>query len=134
MKEPAARWLHVLWCCVNIISSSGVYCCSVQTSSAETLPGAAEEAGSSAVRLCEEHHSEPAERGSASHKGAPSLFAARYFLRYLAPRSSLSARLSEPAGAGRASGAAEGSPSLGAEGAAGSTGAAAEGHRENEEQ
>lgn len=43
----------------------------LQTSPAEVLPGPAEEAGPPNVGLHEEHHSQPAETSTASHKSTP---------------------------------------------------------------
>lgn len=96
------------------------------------MPGAAEEAGSSVVGLCEEHHAQPAEAGPATHKGG--LVAGCHLT--VCPSAWVSAGLScvaEAAGAGRAGRAAEGPPALAAEGAAGSAGAAAERLGEDEE-
>lgn len=53
-----------------LCSRKTVFCVfAVQTSSAETLPGAAQGANPAVVRLGEEHHAQPAEAGAAAHKG-----------------------------------------------------------------
>lgn len=107
----------------------------LQTSSVEALPGAAQGANPVVVRLDEEHHPQPVEAGAAAHKGKaqrlprlPQHQAALATLRrelcllafgFFFPLSTEAAR------AGWASGAAEGPPSLGAEGAEGPAGAAA---------
>lgn len=119
-----------------------VACFALQTSSAEALPGAAQGANPTVVRLDEEHHPQPPETSTASHKGRhnnpgiwiPSMIwpnddtcSSRLGFRFLFP-------FSEAAGAGRASRAAEGASALGAERAEGSAGAAAERLREDAEQ
>lgn len=113
----------------------------LQTSSAEALPGAAQGANPAVVRLGKEHHPEPPEAGAAAHQGkteglpeflwasACSCHGELYIVSFAFFVSS-----SEAAGAGWASRGDEGPPSLGAEGAQGPAGAAAERLREDAQQ
>lgn len=106
------------------------------------MPGATEEAGPSVIWLHEEYHPQPAEASPASHKGRlphTGLVEVNHQhlllkWRVLSVMSELWFPLSETAGAGWTCRAAEGPSALGAERAAGSAGAAAEGLREDAQQ
>lgn len=105
----------------------------LQTSSAEALPWAAQGANPAVVRFGEEHHPQPVEAGAAAHKGKtqrhpwiPQRQPAPATVELCILGFAFSVSSLEAAGAGWTGRGDEGPSTLGAEGAQGPAGAAAE--------